>query len=228
MICTFAGAACILIALRDGFDVLFHSGGRLALNRALMRGSWRPFHRLARRRPQAVGLAGPAALLAILAGWALLLVIGWALLMWPQMPDGFRFASELGPAAAQHDFADALQVSLVTLGTIGYGDISPASDLLRVLVPLDAVVGFGLLTAAISWLMSVYPAPSRRRSLAYEMTLLSRALAADGDLLRREAGAGERVYAALRSRLVAVERDLLTIPIAYYFSERTSASACRS
>jgi hypothetical protein len=219
VICTLAGVACIMIALRDGFDVLFHAGGRLALNRVLMRGSWRLFHGLARRRPRAVGLAGPFALLAILVSWALLLVFGWALLMWPQLPHGFRYASELGPAAQQHDFVDALYVSLVTLGTIGYGDISPSSDVLRVLVPLEAVVGFGLLTAAISWLLSVYPALSRRRSLAYEVTLLSRALATDDDLLRREADAGERVYSELLSRLVAVERDLLTIPIAYYFSE---------
>jgi hypothetical protein len=60
----------------------------------------------------------------------------------------------------------------VTLATLGYGDIVPTSDLLRVLVPLEALVGFALLTAALSWVISVYPALSRRRSLARGATLL--------------------------------------------------------
>ena len=93
-------------------------------------------------------------------------------MLWPHFPDGFRFATELGPAAGQQGFVDALYMSLVTLGTIGYGDISPASDVLRLLVPLEALVGFALLTASVSWLLTVYPALSRRRSLAYEITLL--------------------------------------------------------
>jgi hypothetical protein len=113
-------------------------------------------------------------------------------------------------------------MSLVTLGTIGYGDISPASDVLRVLVPLEALVGFALLTATVSWLLSVYPALSRRRSLAYEITLLRVAVevAGPGAFLRRHADAVERTFPELLSRLVAVERDLVTIPLAYYFSER--------
>ena len=32
-------------------------------------------------------------------------------------------------------------------------------------------------------------------------------------------GAAERLYAELTSRLVAVERDLVNFPIAYYFAE---------
>jgi hypothetical protein len=219
VICTLTGVVCIVIALRDGFEVLFHGGSRIALSRLIMRGSWMLFHRLARRRPRTFSFAGPVTLLAILVSWGVLLVLGWALVIWPQLPDGFRFASELGTPAAQRDFVDALYISLVTLGTIGYGDISPESDVLRMLVPLEAVVGFGLLTAAISWLLSVYPALSRRRSLAYEVTLLGDALTTDASFLEREPDAAERIYAELLSRLVAVERDLLTIPIAYYFGE---------
>jgi len=98
---------------------------------------------------------------------------------------------ELGPAANQRDFVDALYMSLVTLGTIGYGDISPATDVLRLIVPLEALVGFALLTASVSWVLTVYPALSRRRSLAYEITLLRE--------VTQRSGAGDFVLRQSRS-----------------------------
>jgi hypothetical protein len=108
----------------------------------------------------------------------------------------------------------------VTLATVGYGDISPDANWLRVITPLEALLGFGLLTASISWLSSVYPVLQRRRSLAYEIFLLREAQAEVGVQvgdLKPEAAAG--VYRELTSRIVAVERDLVAFPIAYYFSE---------
>jgi hypothetical protein len=160
-------------------------------------------------------------LLTILMSWAVLLALGWALVLWPHFPDGFRFAAELGPPADQQSFIDALYMSLVTLGTIGYGDISPATDLLRLLVPLEALVGFALLTASVSWLLTVYPALSRRRSLAYEITLLREVTqqSGRGEFVHGQARSAERLFAELLSRLVAVERDLVQIPVSYYFTQ---------
>lgn len=93
--------------------------------------------------------------------------------------------------------------------------ISQATDLLRLIVPLEALVGFALLTASVSWLLTVYPALSRRRSLAYEITLLREVTrrSGRGDFVRRQAGSAERLFAELLSRLVAVERDLVQIPL---------------
>ena len=218
---TVAGAAVIVVVLRDAFEALFHPDGRMALSRGVMRGYWWAFHRLASRRPRVFALAGPTTLLTILVSWAVLLALGWALVLWPHFPDGFRFATELGPATEQQGLVDALYMSLVTLGTIGYGDISPASDLLRLLVPLEALVGFALLTASVSWLLTVYPALSRRRSLAYEITLLREVTEHTGraEFVRRHAGSAEPLFAELLSRLVAVERDLVQIPVSYYFTQ---------
>jgi hypothetical protein len=219
---TITGAAVIVGVLRDAFEALFHPDGRMVLSRAVMRGYWWLFHRIGARHPRAFVLAGPAMLLTILASWAVLLALGWALVLWPHFPEGFRFATELGPAGEQRGPVDALYMSLVTLGTIGYGDISPASDALRLLVPLEALLGFGLLTASVSWLLTVYPALSRRRSLAYEITLLREVTRRTGRgvFVRGQARSAERLFAELLSRLVAVERDLVQIPVSYYFTER--------
>jgi len=209
---TVAGIALAGLALRDGFEALFHPDGRMLLSRTVMRLWWG----VLQRRPSALPLAGPLILLTILGCWLLLLVFGWALVLWPHFPEHFAFTA----GAEGRTLVDALYLSVVTLSTIGYGDVTPAADALRLLVPLEALLGFGLLTAAISWLLSVYPALSRRRSLAYEIWLLREALGDEGGLVQREGRSAEQLYGELLSRLVAVERDLVTLPLSYYFAER--------
>jgi hypothetical protein len=91
------------------------------------------------------------------------------------------------------------------------------------------LLGFGLLSASISWLLLIYPALSRRRSLAYEITLLTEAGAHTGaPPAWLQGAAAEGVYAELTSRLVAVERDFVSFPIAYYFVERDKRFALAS
>ena len=54
-----------------------------------------------------------------------------------------------GQAASFH-FTDALYFSVVTLSTVGYGDITPASDLVRIIVSLQIVCGVLLLLFGFS------------------------------------------------------------------------------
>jgi hypothetical protein len=214
---TVAGVLLILGALRDVFDTLFHPGGRAAVSRAMMRVIWGVYRRLARRWPRSFALAGPTALLLIIAGWAVALVVGWALIFWPHM-DGGSFAFQ--PGVESGSFIDSIYVSLVTLATVGYGDVTPDAGWLRIVTPLEALLGFALLTASISWLATIYPVLLRRRSLAYEIYLLRDAeREAEVAVDELEPGAAASVYADLTGRLVAVERDLVAFPVAYYFAE---------
>src|SRR5206468_3579272 len=129
---TVLGMMLIGLALRDIFDVLFHPLGRGTITRLLVRG----MAALARRAPGPRGtlglLVGPLSYIAVVSTWAALLAVGWALVFWPQMPQGFNFDPQLDPAA-HAGFLDALYVSLVNLTSLGYGDISPAASLLRIL-----------------------------------------------------------------------------------------------
>ena len=65
-----------------------------------------------------------------------------------------------------------LYLSLVTLVTLGYGDIVPTSDWLRILQQLEALTGFAIVTASLSWVISIYPALGRRRALANKASLI--------------------------------------------------------
>jgi hypothetical protein len=214
VVLTVLAVLLIAAALRDVFDTLFHETGRAVLSNVIMRGVWRAFRRLGGRRRLA--LAGPVSLIAVVMSWAALLVAGWALLLMPHMPDAFSFST----SAHSGRVVESLYLSLTTLTTVGFGDIAPAEGWIRLVAPLEALIGFGLLTASVSWLLSIYPLLSRRRSLAYEIHLLSAAESeTEAEVTEVEPWAAESVYSELMSRLVSVERDMVTFPVAYYFAE---------
>ncbi|HVD40248.1 MAG TPA: potassium channel family protein [Solirubrobacterales bacterium] len=217
LVWTVLGIALVLLALRDIFDVLFHPLGRGMVARRVVRGvAW--MARKLPRGPSTIGLlAGPLGYVAVVATWAALLALGWALIFLPHLPEGFNFDQALDPA--EHSgFLDALYVSLVNLTSLGYGDISPASSLLRILGPVETMFGLGLLTASISWLISIYGSISRRDSLAHEVLLakkteerLGEKLAdADPELL-------ETMLAGFAEQLIRTRRDVIHFPITHYF-----------
>ncbi len=222
------GAGLILFALRDIFDTLFHPSGKGMLSRTLPRPLWRGVRRFGAHYPVVREVCGPVTLLAVIASWTALLAVGWALIFWPHLPSEFAFNP--GPGPSLHGgFVDALYLSLVTLTTLGFGDIAPTSGWLRVLVPLEAMIGFGLLTASLSWVVSLYPAFLRHRTLAHEISLVREAESETGiGIGQMDTLGAEQLLSNLTSQLVAVQADLIHFPISYYFrssNERFELSA---
>jgi len=214
---TLLGVALIAIALRDIFDVLFHPLGRGMVARWVARAvGW-----VARHLPggrDTIGLlAGPLSYVAVVATWAALLALGWAFVFLPQLPQDFHFDPGLDPA--QHaGFVDALYVSLVNLTSLGYGDISPEAPLMRLLGPVETMFGLGLLTASISWLISIYNAISRRDSLAHEVHLAKEAEERLGEKLAdADPALLEAMMASFAEQLIRTRRDLIHFPITHYF-----------
>jgi hypothetical protein len=216
LVWTLLGALVIALTLRDVFDVLFHPLGRGMIARQVVRlvaGAARAGSRV---RTIAL-LAGPLSYVAVVATWALLLALGWALVFLPQMPQGFSFDPGLVPN--EHaGFLDALYVSLVNLTSLGYGDISPAAPFLRILGPVETLFGLGLLTASISWLISIYSALARRDSLAHEVHLTKEAEEQLGNKLAdADPQLLERMLTSFTEQLIATRRDLIHFPITHYF-----------
>jgi hypothetical protein len=225
---TLLGAGLVLVALRDIFHQLFHPSGSGVMSRYVMHGLWRAFRRTADRYPGVLVLAGPFILLSVIMSWCVLLALGWALIIWPWLPEAFLLSTGLD-SANNVGFVDALYVSLVTLVTLGYGDITPTAGWLRLLLPLEALIGFALLTAGLSWILSVYPVLSRRRSLAQEVTLLRRSETELGTGLERiSPDTAAQTLSNLASQLTAVRGDLMQFPVTYYFhtnDDRSKLSA---
>ncbi|MBA2278373.1 MAG: two pore domain potassium channel family protein [Chloroflexia bacterium] len=222
---TVLGVALIGVALRDIFHTLFAPTGSGSISSLTARHIWRLFRRWARRRPDVLTLAGPLALLLIIALWTLALTIGWALVLWPHLADAFLLSATERPEE-DHGFVDAVYISLVTLSTLGYGDITPVSDWMRIVAPLEALIGFALMTASISWILSIYPVLSRRRHLAREVFLLQRTERQTGvTTTNMSQGTLESILMDLTQRTINLRNDLAQFPITYYFHTPDRGSA---
>jgi hypothetical protein len=209
---TLLGAGLVLLMLVDVFRTLLYPHGSGPVGRAIMRGFWLVSRKL---RGRGSVIAAPLAMAAVICAWAGLAAIGWALLYLPHLPDGFVHGAGIPQRA---DFAEALYVSLVTLSTVGFGEIVPAHPLLRLVVALQAVTGFGLLTATVTWILQMYPALNRRRALAHQLNLFREAVGPGGVLSldpRHAAGLLE----SMAGNVASVSIDLLAFHETYYFRE---------
>lgn len=220
VVLTVIGALLVLVALRDVFDTLFHPHGQGIVSENLMRAIWRVSKRLARGNHRLLSYAGPVAFIAVIATWGALVVLGFALILWPQMPDGFAVAAGLD-SGAQDSVIDAVYLSMVDLASLGYGDIVPTTDVLRILGPLETLIGLGLLTASISWILLLYRVLADYRSLSHEIALLlDTERSSQTGLAEIDPSVSAGVLADLTSRVVAMRDDFAHSPIAYYFHPR--------
>ena len=209
------GSLLVVVVIRDVFHTLFHPIGHGSIAPQLMKFVWwllRLFHPDRR----IASLTGPLGIALVVLTWGLLAVLGWAMLYFAQMPDGFAYSSELNPAE-RHDVFDALYLSLVTIGTLGFGDIVPTSPVLRLLVPLEALFGFMLLTAAVSWVLQIYPALHRRRVLALQLSTLREARRAQPSLGIDSIPTD--VLTGIATAVVEARNDFTQYGATYYFRD---------
>lgn len=209
---TVVGAGLILLMLLDVFYTLLYPHGSGPVSRTIMRGCWllsRP------TRGGASSIAAPVAMAAVIAAWAAMAVMGWALLYLPHLPEHFVYGDGV---PQQGDFAEAVYISMVTLSTVGFGEVVAGHPLLRLVSASQAVTGFGLLTATVSWILQMYPALNRRRALAHQLNLFKEAAGPGGPASmdpRQAAGLLESMAASV----AAVSIDLLAFHESYYFAE---------
>ncbi|MCA0143813.1 potassium channel family protein [Blastococcus sp. LR1] len=198
------------------FHTIWHPSGQGSISGLVIQAVWRGSRWLKRREKQS-SVVGPLAILCVIVAWLLLIVIGWTLIYWPHMAEGFSFSSGLVPSQ-RSDLLDSLYVSFVTVATLGYGDIVPTFTWLRLAAPLEALIGFALLTAAVSWILQIYPALARRRALAIRLALLERSGAAEA-LSTQDSSAASTLLHSLAGELVQVRVDLTQYSETYYFRE---------
>lgn len=213
---TVAGTALILIALLDIFMALFHPAGRAHLGRLVTRSVWLGFRRIARSRPDMINIAGAYCIASVIFVWTFTIVLGFTLVYWPHINTWFTETSEIRTSRPL-GFDESLNVSLGSLITLG-GDLIPKHQFIRFIMGLESVIGFGLLTASVSWLLSIYPALERRRLLAHQLTLLHHAESETGIMLHQlPSSEAMTIFSTLSVALSQVRIDHSQFPIVYYF-----------
>jgi hypothetical protein len=218
-IVTAAGAVLVVAVLRDVFQTIWFPNGSGPIEWRVSRLVWR----LAHGRPRGMRRhVGPLMLAAIIITWGALAGVGWALVYLPHMDDSFLFASGLD-ASARSDVADALYFSFVTIATLGYGDIVATDGWIRFLTPIEALMGFALVSASITWMLQIYPALIRRRCLAEQLRTLEEQQLADRlPMIDSPAMAG--LLLDLSSAVTGARVDLAVHHQTYFFWDRPEGS----
>lgn len=211
-----AGGAIVLFLLADIFlTVLYARAGTGLLNPKLNQGVWLIFRWIGRRLPRVsdhlLTFAGPVMLIVTLVVWVAGLVVGFALIVWPVL--GSAIQASQGPTPT--DFFTALYYSGYSLTTLGTGDIVPQTAPYRLLMVIEAALGFSLFTLTLTYFLSVYNALLQRNTFA--MTLQHRtADTGDAGELLAHLGAGGDLSSAQQS-ISDLADNLLTLLESHHF-----------
>ncbi len=208
------GVALIALVVWDIMVTLLHPTARGPLSHGANRATWRTARKVSLGLLKGRGLsyAGPFAVVVNVLGWVLGLWLGFALVYLPFVES---LSYEPSTPFAGRGLLEALYLSGTAITTVGFGDVVAANGALRLVTVLEAASGFGVLSAAIAFVLSVYPLVTRLRSTGLEL--------ADSGALEPE-GAAEVVRRAGASELAATVRSLTEdheylrrFPVLYYF-----------
>jgi len=224
------GAGLVLLSLLDIFlTVLYARSGVGLLSPKFHRLTWSAFRALSRvpvLKDRVLSYAGPTLLVATVVLWTGLLLLGFALVIWPALGSGIRAASGETPT----DFAAALYYAGWSLTTLGTGDLVPTNAFYRLLSVFEAAVGFSVLTLSLTFFTSVYSALVRRNVFAMSLFHSAGGGADAAELVARLGSAGD--LSGMKDEAARMARNLLDLyeshhsyPVLHFFRFRTPAYA---
>jgi hypothetical protein len=217
---TIIGTVLVLVTLQDVFHTLFQPAHG-DISDGISRTVWRSFRRFL---PSSISLAGPISFVTIVLFWAFAIILGFALIYLPHLPNQFTFAPGLN-ARNYGSLWGALTLSLGSLITLSSGVYS-TTLWIQILMGIESVFGFGLLTASVSWILSIYPVLEHKRSLAHQATLLhfseAKGIRRLDDLSDTDL---QPLLLGFASQLTTHRNELTQFPITYYFYEEDKQTA---
>lgn len=216
VIFTVVGVVLVAIATLDVFQTLFHPAGHGALSDWTAQLVWRVCRSAAEKHRGILSYAGPLAMLLIIVSWATCTTLGFALIYLPHMGKEYIFDAGVNPAN-HRGFWEAVSSSIGALITLSQG-MEPKSEWLGLIRGIEAIIGFGLLTSSVSWLLSIYPALEARRSLAQRASLLHNAEVENGiDLIRDGNDQVQNWLIGLAGELASLRNQMAQFPITFFF-----------
>jgi hypothetical protein len=224
ILASLCGVALIAVVLWEGFETIILPRRvirRFRLTRLFYRHTWRPWAKLVtslvppQRQETWLSFFGPLSILVLLAIWAGMMILGYALLQWA-----------IGSAVLIHNgstgFRIDLYMSATTFFTLGLGDAIPTSAVGHFLVAIESGMGFAFLALVIAYLPALNQSFSRREVSISLLDARAGSPPTASEMLRRNAH--DHGTEALRQLLHEWERwsaelleGHLSYPILAYF-----------
>lgn len=204
------GVGLVIVALVDIYlTVLFPRLGSSILSLRLSKGLWRLFWLVAYIIPlkdkKLLAHSGPILVVATVVVWVCLLLWGFALIVWTEL--GWAIQSSRG--STDTDFITALYYSGFSLTTLGTGDFTPETNFQRLLMILEAAVGFSVFTLTITYLLSIYSALIRRNTFALSLHHRTAGTADAAEIIARLEADGH--CGVLQQDISDIARDLINL-----------------
>lgn len=188
----------------------------------LSKGMWELFRQASRLLPSnsktILSYCGPVLVVLIAVVWVFTFALGFALLVWPALGEGVQTSQGKTPT----DFATAFYYSGFTLTTLGVGDLVAKTDFWRLVTVLEAAVGFSIITASLSYLLSVYSSLTRRNTFALCLYHRSAGKVDAASLLVRLKGYGK--FEPAMQEISSIAHEMLFLlethhayPVLHYF-----------
>jgi Ion channel len=183
----FLGLMLLFIAFWDAFEVVIlprRVTHRFRFARLFFRSSWRLWSAVAhwiradRRREAFLSIFGPLSLLLLFSVWAAGMIVGFAMVHW-------GLGTPLNVSGGRTPLSTYFYMSGTTFFTLGLGDVTPLTSPGRVLVVIEAGVGFAFLAIVIGYLPVLYQAFSRREVSISLLDARAGSPPTAGELLRR-------------------------------------------
>jgi len=187
------GLVLVGTGLWDAFETVVlprRVSRRVRIASVFYRLTWRPYAAFASRvhdatrREAYLSFYGPLSLIVLVGVWAVVLVLGFAVLQWAAGPG-------LSVADGQADFGIYLYYSGTSFFTLGLGDVVPRTGLARAMTVVEAGTGFGFLALVIGYLPIVYQMFARRETNVSLLDQRAGSPPSAAELLRRNVDDGD-------------------------------------
>lgn len=162
----FISVVAILAILQDSFETIIlprRVARKFRLARLFYTITWGFWSEIARkirssnRREYFLSFYGPLSPILLLALWAIILIMAFAMLQW-------SFESVLRAPEAVSTVYTYIYMSGTTFFTLGYGDVIPITAPGRFCAVLEAGIGFAFLALIIGYVPVIYQSFSRREA----------------------------------------------------------------
>src|ERR1700730_14840409 len=212
------GLALVGAGLWDAFETVVlprRVSRRVRIASVFYRLTWRPYAAFASRvhddtrRESYLSFYGPLSLILLVGVWAVVLVLGFAVLQWAAGPG-------VTAPDGRPDFGIDLYFSGTSFFTLGLGDVVPQTGMARALTVVEAGTGFGFLALVIGYLPIVYQMFARRETNVSLLDQRAGSPPSAAELLRRNVVDGDvtTLIQLLRDWEVGVA-DLLESHLSY-------------
>ena len=224
---TIAGIVLILLGVLDVFFTVLHYDGFGFLSSRLYNSLFNSVRFLTRPLPRkyrslGLSMAAPLMVPATIAAWILLLSFGYALVYYESFDVKTFYFSSPG---LKPTFLEALYLSGTAISTVGFGDITPQSTFYQLVTISEALLGFGVLTLAITYVLGVYGVLQQLGVLAAGVHHQAQDTDDPWSILAPHFQEGTPV--ALDAHLMELHRELVELyegirryPVVYYYHSR--------